>query len=621
MKTPSPTTPTDGDSQRIAKVIARAGLCSRREAEAWIAEGRVALNGRVLDSPAVTVGPADEVTVDGRPLPKRDRTRLWLFHKPRGLVTTTRDPEGRPTVFDVLPADLPRVMTVGRLDINTEGLLLLTNDGGLARVLELPATGWLRRYRVRAHGDIDQARLDALRDGIAVDGVLYGAIEATLDRRQGDNSWLTMGLREGKNREIKNVLTQLGLDVNRLIRLSFGPFQLGDLAEGAVAEVPRRHLLEQLGTTLVSAAGADFEVREDERKPKMPKAPARPEPVEPPSRTRHADAGRNRRRHEADIDRNAEPEAAGRLRPRLGLGKGRAAEAAQPSPGGRQVSRRDLLEQRRSGAPRAEAVVERKPRRPADPPEAETGRGKARSGLRPRDGAPRHRREDAEPGRGSRGEGRSRDRTAAGADRRDGRPSEDRRPRERSGSSGWQGEAGRGRSRPQGEGRSDERGRDRNAGPRDGRSARAGDTPGPVRERDARPARAGAPGGKPRGPRPGGDGMDRGVGHAGPRADRSGGKPRGGTGGPARDGGDSPTGGRAGRDGGGKPHGATGGRSGTSGGTSSGGGFAGKPRGPAGSRGDRPGGPGGGGRNGPGGKPRGPAGGGQGGGRGADRRR
>ncbi|MFN7001733.1 MAG: pseudouridine synthase, partial [Elioraea tepidiphila] len=179
----------------------------------------------------------DLVLVDGERLPERERTRLWLYHKPAGLVTTTSDPEGRPTIFDALPEDLPRVVTVGRLDINTEGLLLLTNDGGLARVLALPATGWLRRYRVRAHGIVDQATLDRLRDGIEVDGVEYGPIEAELDRVQGANSWLTLSLREGKNREVKNVLGALGLEVNRLIRVSFGPFQLGELAEGEVDEV------------------------------------------------------------------------------------------------------------------------------------------------------------------------------------------------------------------------------------------------------------------------------------------------------------------------------------------------------------------------------------------------
>jgi 23S rRNA pseudouridine2605 synthase len=248
---------------RIAKVIARAGLCSRREAEGWIAEGRVALNGAPATTPAVNVRAADKITVDGKPLMSRSRTRLFLFHKPRGLVATARDPQGRPTVFGYLREhwpDVPRVVSVGRLDINSEGLLLLTNDGGLARVLELPSTGWLRRYRVRANGETTQAALDGLREGVTIEGVHYAGIEAALDRVQGANCWLTMGLREGKNREIKRVLEHLGLRVNRLIRLSFGPLQLGDLAEGAVKEVPTRVLRDQLGTALAKAAGADFSI-------------------------------------------------------------------------------------------------------------------------------------------------------------------------------------------------------------------------------------------------------------------------------------------------------------------------------------------------------------------------
>ncbi|MEF2551450.1 pseudouridine synthase [Aurantimonas sp. A2-1-M11] len=246
-------------SMRIAKRLARAGIASRRDAEGMIADGRVKVNGKLLDSPALIVTSSDRIEIDNAPLPAIERTRLWLFHKAAGTVTTNRDPEGRPTIFDRLPHDMPRVLTVGRLDINTEGLLLLTNDGGLARILELPATGWLRRYRVRAHGSINQARLDELRQGIAIDGVFYGAIEATMDREQGSNVWLTLGLREGKNREVKKVLSHLGLEVNRLIRLSFGPFQLGDLKEGAVQEIKGRMLRDQLGDRLIEESGADFD--------------------------------------------------------------------------------------------------------------------------------------------------------------------------------------------------------------------------------------------------------------------------------------------------------------------------------------------------------------------------
>ena len=259
-------------AERIAKVIARAGVCSRREAEKLIGEGRVAVNGVVLASPAFTVTPADAVTIDGAPLAARERTRLWLFNKPKGLVTSNRDPEGRATIFSALPADLPRVVTVGRLDINTEGLLLLTNDGGLARVLELPSTGWLRRYRVRVHGRVKQADLDRLGKGVTVEGMIYGAVEATLDREQGANSWLTMGLREGKNREVKKILEYLGLTVTRLIRVSYGPFQLGDLAAGTVEEVKSRVLRDQLGRKLSEAAGADFDTPARQPKPAAPSA-------------------------------------------------------------------------------------------------------------------------------------------------------------------------------------------------------------------------------------------------------------------------------------------------------------------------------------------------------------
>ena len=245
--------------ERISKLLARAGVASRRDIERMIMEGRVAVNGKVLETPVLNATLADKIEVDGQPIRGIERTRLWLYHKPAGLVTTNADPAVRSTVFENLPEELPRVMSIGRLDINTEGLLLLTNDGGLARVLELPTTGWLRRYRVRAYGEVDQPALDALKEGIAVDGVLYGAIDATLDRKQGHNVWITMGLREGKNREIKNVLGALGLEVNRLIRVSYGPFQLGDLPEGKVQEVRGRMLRDQLGPRLIEESKANFD--------------------------------------------------------------------------------------------------------------------------------------------------------------------------------------------------------------------------------------------------------------------------------------------------------------------------------------------------------------------------
>ncbi|MCP3472903.1 pseudouridine synthase [Bradyrhizobium sp. CCGUVB1N3] len=246
--------------ERIAKVLARAGLASRRDAEEMVTQGRVTVNGRVINSPALDVTQNDVVAVDGKPLPPRERTRLFLYHKPRGLMTTHDDPEGRPTVFDNLPEGLPRLISVGRLDFNTEGLLLLTNDGGLARTLELPDTGWLRRYRVRAHGDVTQAQLDELKNGIEVEGVKYGPIDATLERDQGANVWLVFAIREGKNREVRNVCAHLGLEVNRLIRVSYGPFQLGEVPEGQVDEIKSRVLREQLGDKVIEKSGAQFDV-------------------------------------------------------------------------------------------------------------------------------------------------------------------------------------------------------------------------------------------------------------------------------------------------------------------------------------------------------------------------
>jgi 23S rRNA pseudouridine2605 synthase len=244
--------------ERIAKVLSRAGLASRRDAEEIVVQGRVSVNGRVINSPALDVTTRDVITVDGKPLPERERTRLFMFHKPRGLMTTHADPEGRPTVFDNLPEGLPRLISIGRLDFNTEGLLLLTNDGGLARALELPDTGWLRRYRVRAHGEVTQDQLDALKKGVEIDGVKYGPIDAVLERDQGANVWLVFAIREGKNREVRNVMAHLGLEVNRLIRVSYGPFQLGELAEGEVEEVKTRVLREQLGEKIAALAGAEF---------------------------------------------------------------------------------------------------------------------------------------------------------------------------------------------------------------------------------------------------------------------------------------------------------------------------------------------------------------------------
>jgi 23S rRNA pseudouridine2605 synthase len=426
------------EGQRIAKVMARAGLCSRRDAEGWIAEGRVVVNGGKLDSPAFNVSPEDDVRVDGKPLAAPERTRLFLYNKPRGLVTTARDPDGRPTIFENLPEDLPRLVAVGRLDINTEGLILLTNDGGLARVLELPATAWLRRYRVRAHGEIEQALLDPLTNGVTIDGVDYAGIEAALDRTQGSNVWITMGLREGKNREIKKVLEHLGLAVNRLIRVSFGPFQLGDLEEGAVAEVRTRVLRDQLGPKLAREAGVDFDAPLTERGAPEP-APARAENRErrPPGRAdrkprpggfeereerarndpktsygpkmrkhvttlraeRQGDAQGPRKRiaRSATADRKGREVVVERLLPTAEETRKRAAAAARAKDrGGRAESRRAGRtfrpgDRTRTKPGREEARTDRAPEGEAPARRARPFREETRSDARPRrDDAPRH---------------------------------------------------------------------------------------------------------------------------------------------------------------------------------------------------------------------------------------
>jgi 23S rRNA pseudouridine2605 synthase len=282
MSDTAPAKPDTGD--RLAKVIARSGLCSRRDAEVWITQGRVKVNGKTVLTPAFNVTERDKVMVDDAPLAARQGTRVWLYHKPAGLVVTEKDPEGRDTIFEHLASHgLPRVVSVGRLDINTEGLLLLTNDGGLKRVLELPATGWLRRYRVRAHGTVTQTALDRLKDGIEIDGIKYGPIDAVLEREQGANVWLVLALREGKNREVKNVLAALGLEVNRLIRVSYGPFQLGDIPVGAVETVKAKMLRDQLGKKLADAADVDFDSE-------MPEANAL---VGKPTRDRQTGRGTN----------------------------------------------------------------------------------------------------------------------------------------------------------------------------------------------------------------------------------------------------------------------------------------------------------------------------------------
>ncbi len=441
--------------ERIAKAMARAGIASRRDAEAMILAGRVSVNGETLTSPARNVTEDDRILIDGEPMPLRERSRLWIFHKPRGLVTTARDPEGRQTVFDVLPEDLPRVVAVGRLDINTEGLLLLTNDGGLAKVIAHPDTGWLRRYRVRAHGDTDQAQLDKLAKGVTIDGMEYGPIEAMLDRVQGDNVWLTLGLREGKNREVKRILEHLGLSVNRLIRLSFGPFQLGDLEVGLVEEIRTRVLKDQLGKSLAEQAGVDFD--SPVREPIVPFGGSRVES----GGTRAAQAGAATRRNAArpapaprvstggsgSGPRNAawrdddDSKPRGTRIPRRGADP-RAAQAAAAERGRERVGsiragdRRVVVE--RLAATPVEPAPQEKPRRryaddgPSERPQRETG---GRSGRETGSGGargPAPYGERAPASRGERGGGERPNRPPARAAERpwgDARPDDRRGPR------------------------------------------------------------------------------------------------------------------------------------------------------------------------------------------------
>jgi len=280
---------TTPEGDRIAKVMARAGLCSRREAETWITEGRVKVNGQKITSPALNVTDRDDIRVDGKPLPDKEKIRLWRYNKPRGLLTTAKDPQGRPTVFESLPKELPRVVSVGRLDLNSEGLLLLTNDGELARRLELPATGWVRRYRVRVNGQVEVAHLNELRKGITVEGIKYGSVQATLDRQQGDNAWLTMALTEGKNREIRKLCGHFGWAVSRLIRLSYGPFQLGSLETGQVEEVKGKVLKDQLGIETPKDKHKERATPTVAEKPKIsdkPRTFGKPKPARKPNADR-----------------------------------------------------------------------------------------------------------------------------------------------------------------------------------------------------------------------------------------------------------------------------------------------------------------------------------------------
>lgn len=262
------------EGERIAKVLARRGVASRREVERMIEAGRVAVNGGVIESPALNVTAADRLTVDGKDIPVAEAPRLWLYHKPAGLVTTERDEKGRETVFSALPPGMPRVLSVGRLDLTSEGLLLLTNDGEIKRRLELPSTGWLRKYRVRVKGQPTDDTFAPLRDGIEIDGERFQPMTVTLDRQQGGNAWVTVALREGKNREIRRAMEAVGLRVNRLIRVSYGPFRLGDLKPGDVTEVKPRILRDQLG---LASDDPEVSKKSSSSKPKFAKAHRKPQ--------------------------------------------------------------------------------------------------------------------------------------------------------------------------------------------------------------------------------------------------------------------------------------------------------------------------------------------------------
>ncbi len=302
---------SDETKERVAKAIARAGVCSRREAETRIAQGKVAVNGRRIDTPATLVGPGDIVTVDGRPLPDKAPPRLWRYHKPVGLMTTHKDPEGRPTVFERLPPEMPRVISVGRLDLNSEGLLLLTNDGELARRLELPANAWSRRYRVRVHGTPTEDHLARLAAGMTVEGVRYGAVKASIERQQGANAWMEVTLTEGKNREIRRLMEALGFSVNRLIRVNYGPFALGALPPGGVEEVVPKVLRQTLGAEIAaqlpSAAAEGRERRRREQAGDAP--PPKPRPDKP-----KGDAPVPASRRKPPKSHRFDPDKAGRLK-------------------------------------------------------------------------------------------------------------------------------------------------------------------------------------------------------------------------------------------------------------------------------------------------------------------
>ncbi|WP_343116757.1 pseudouridine synthase [Ostreiculturibacter nitratireducens] len=356
---------TGDKGERIAKAMARAGVASRRDAEKMILAGRVKVNGVKVTSPALDVLPTDKVTLDGKPIDAPQETRLWLYYKPLGLVTSEKDEKGRQTVFDTLPEGMPRVMSVGRLDLNSEGLLLLTNDGGLKRRLELPSTGWLRKYRVRVNGQPNNATFDPLRRGIVIDGEEFQPMEVALDRQQGANAWLTVGIREGKNREVRRAMAEVGLIVNRLIRVSYGPFRLNEMQPGDVVEVKRRVLRDQLGSLLTG----EEPQREGSERARGDRGEGRPDRGAAPRRDREGGERRDgdrpfrpRSRDESGADRKPRgprPEGSGdrEWKPRAPRTEGADRKPRGPRPEG--AGEREW----KPRAPRTEGA-DRKPRGP-----------------------------------------------------------------------------------------------------------------------------------------------------------------------------------------------------------------------------------------------------------------
>lgn len=497
----------EGGGDRVAKALARAGVASRRDVERMIAEGRVALNGEVLTTPAVKVSAGDLLTVDGEVVNAAEPTRLFRYHKPTGLLTTHNDPEGRPDVFARLPAGLPRLISVGRLDINSEGLLLLTNDGELARVLELPKNGWVRRYRARAFGSVTQEQLDTLKAGVTVDRVRYGSIEARIDKasetERGSNVWISIAITEGKNREVRKVLDHLGLQVNRLIRVAYGPFQLGDLGLGGVAEVGPRVIREQLGAFLPedrqpTGSGRGLFTYEGESGGRRPSS--------------GAGGGESRKPRGAPDDRRSR--SAGDQRPARPPKKPGWAKAAPRHSHGDAPPRRRSAPSGAYGSREAGAGSERLPSAPGERPRG--GKPSRRPfGERPGSGPRRGGDEGSRGPRLDRGDRAARPPRDRGEDRGDRPP-----PRERPEGAYGSRSASTGAARPDarsarsprsgGAPARDERGEGKAYGERPGRPARerrtAGEGPRGSRPDGARPRGPRPDGDRPRGPRPNGDG-------------------------------------------------------------------------------------------------------------------